>query len=235
MPQRIPSFTDRILTRSLPRFTGNLVCDSFRSVEEADTSDHKPVQGLFTLVTGLGAADILVEEAVEAFVHNVPALQELGLVLEVVCFNIKCHNLAEMDDSIFGGGSDPFVLFTTDPPELLATDREIKSTTIAHNLNPDWAQEEVVIPLLTRDLDGIARHAHLLISVWDYDQTKRNDLIGVHSVAMKDVVDACSRDEGRGFHVSSEPLLHNGLVMGHITCSLKIRCKGDAKGSFETK
>ena len=50
--KRLPSFTDRILTRSLPRFASMLTLHSFCSMEEADTSDHKPVKASFTVQVG---------------------------------------------------------------------------------------------------------------------------------------------------------------------------------------
>jgi len=58
--KRLPSFTDRILSTSLPAFNENLVCDRFFSCEEVITSDHKPVIGLFTLETTNGLHDIMV-------------------------------------------------------------------------------------------------------------------------------------------------------------------------------
>lgn len=46
---RLPSYTDRVLYRSLPMFETHLKVDSFTSVEAALSSDHKPVQARFRL------------------------------------------------------------------------------------------------------------------------------------------------------------------------------------------
>jgi phosphatidylinositol-bisphosphatase len=47
--QRIPSFCDRILYKSLPSRDGRLACKSFTGVPEIATSDHKPVHAEFEI------------------------------------------------------------------------------------------------------------------------------------------------------------------------------------------
>lgn len=44
-------------------------------------------------------------------------------VLRLLVSNLKGYDLEEMDSQLFGGGSDPYILFTTDPPSLLLTKR----------------------------------------------------------------------------------------------------------------
>lgn len=50
--------------------------------------------------------------------------------------------LAEMDLEVFGGLSDPFIIITADPPQIIPKDkhgdREIKSSTIYRSINPVW-------------------------------------------------------------------------------------------------
>jgi len=70
-------------------------------------------------------------------------------------------------------------------------------------------------------LDGLSHNAHILISVWDYDKTKNNDLIGVAVVAFRDIIDSfCA---GSNSLPISETLLQNGLVMGKFSASIKLR------------
>ena len=148
--KRIPSYTDRVLTRSLPRFQSHLELLSFISLEDVETSDHKPVKASFAVRVGGGAAQISVETAAEPFAADAVALRDKGLLLELVLTGMKGANLAAMDSEIFGGGSDPFVIVTADPPQIVAGRREPRSSVITHNLNPDWGDEELVVPLLTK-------------------------------------------------------------------------------------
>ena len=69
----------------------------------------------------------------------------------------------------------------------------------------------------------------MLLSCWDYDKTKSNDLIGVAAIALGDIIDAWSLGQGPLF--VDEPLLQNGLVMGRVSASVSIRCAGAATAS----
>lgn len=46
-------------------------------------------------------------------------------------------NLAEMDSALFGGGSDPYVVLSADPREILAG-KKLRTPAITHELNPVW-------------------------------------------------------------------------------------------------
>ncbi len=46
-PQRVPSYCDRILYKSLPGVRKNLKLGGFQCVESISTSDHKPVMASF--------------------------------------------------------------------------------------------------------------------------------------------------------------------------------------------
>ncbi|CAN0473260.1 unnamed protein product, partial [Ascophyllum nodosum] len=48
-PKRVPSFTDRILWKSLPGHAPNLELQNFASFPEITSSDHKPVHATFTV------------------------------------------------------------------------------------------------------------------------------------------------------------------------------------------
>jgi len=56
--------------------------------------------------------------------------------------------------------------------------------------------------------------------VWDYDKTKNNDLIGVASVSLRDIVDSFAL--GKALAVA-EPLLQNGLHMGTFSANISLR------------
>jgi hypothetical protein len=81
--KRIPSYTDRVLFKSLPAFTQNLKLISFQSCEDVPSSDHKPVVTAFTVKTTDGGHSIVLNTAGDGAVFDL--------------FEMKGINLAEMD------------------------------------------------------------------------------------------------------------------------------------------
>ena len=74
---------------------------------------------------------------------------------------------------------------TADPDALMASPF-VQSSIIKHTLNPEWpAEEKMKIPLLSNDVDGMSRNGHLFLSVWDYDMTNEDDLIGLCRIPLQ--------------------------------------------------
>jgi hypothetical protein len=84
-PKRIPSFTDRILFKSLPGFREKITAESFESCEHAASSDHKPVRASFQIETTGGAKGI----------HVKPEQRAHG------AFTLQVSNLRASDNCIF--------------------------------------------------------------------------------------------------------------------------------------
>ena len=61
-PQRIPSYCDRVLWKSMPAWAHRLQQTSLLSVPEVSTSDHKPVVATFSLELSRSRALIQKEE-----------------------------------------------------------------------------------------------------------------------------------------------------------------------------
>mmetsp|Transcript_23470 Transcript_23470/g.34446 ORF Transcript_23470/g.34446 Transcript_23470/m.34446 type:complete len:481 (+) Transcript_23470:109-1551(+) len=112
--KRLPSFTDRILSTSLPAFNENLVCDRFFSCEEVITSDHKPVIGLFTLETTNGLHDIMAYSVANC--NHLQLRYTMNTTFRLK--NLSARNLSEMDSVLFGGGSDPYLVLSADPADV---------------------------------------------------------------------------------------------------------------------
>lgn len=178
-PQRYPAYTDRILYHSFIGFKNDLIFKNFDSIELIDTSDHKPVCAKFELYTRNIYDDIKVT-------MNGNKLKTLTLKLK----NLKCNNLSELDLAVFGGGSDPYIILSTDPIELINNSKTniLKSTCIDHNLNPEWDKNEFLqIEFVSNDVDSLSNNAHLIIQVWDKDNITEDDLIGCAVVSLKTI------------------------------------------------
>lgn len=216
--KRCPSFTDRILHRSMPHFERNLVSKTFISFENLTTSDHKPVRGEFSLKLTKGSKDILVSKAVQEHLdsNNISKIIQSKRGIEIVISKMKAKNLAEMDVRIagMGGLSDPYIVVTSDPTNLIATNKVIQSSIVKHNINPEWPLDETIrVPLVTNDLEGLSRNGHLLLSVWDYDFSNDDDLIGLCRIPMDTIVKAFRAGKPLALN---EMVYENGEIQGQI-------------------
>jgi len=223
--KRVPSFTDRILHRSMPHFESNLVVQSFRSFENLTTSDHKPVRAAFNLALTHGTKDILVPATVQDQLHNnsISKIIREKTGFELTIGKMRGKNLAEMDVEIgfgLGGGSDPYIVVTSDPAELIATKKPLRSSIIKHNVNPVWPMDEIIrVPILTNDLEGVSRNGHLMLSVWDYDMSNSDYLIGICRIPFDKLIAAFK--EGKKYKFD-EDVYDNGEIQGKISGEIAI-------------
>lgn len=232
-PKRIPSYTDRILYKSLPIFQNNIKNLYFESCEHAISSDHKPVRAGFEININKGKQDILIPRNLLNYNGKI-SKKTSGLrtdvsLLRMVFSDLKGENLEEMDSAVFGGGSDPYIIITTDPSELLLykgilkTNYEgMKSSIIYHNLNPIW-KEEMNITLGSIDLKNLSRNASIIISVWDYDRSNADDLIGITTIPIRDILKQ---------HSFSLPYTFNNTLYSNTEIMGKISGKIEVQGSF---
>jgi hypothetical protein len=150
-------------------------------------------------------------------------------MLHLTLHHLQGYDLEEMDTAMFGGGSDPYLIVTTDPPSLLMTKQKItfesdgvKSSVIKHSLHPIW-KDELDLTLCSIDLDGLSKNASLIISVWDEDVMSADDLIGVMTIPMQAIISALSLDRRTDIsqsvarYVFNEAIRCNSEVMGRLS------------------
>ena len=204
--KRLPSYTDRILYKSLPGFASQLLVDGFESVEAMTSSDHKPVRAFFRLETSLGALGIATLDSGEAS-------------FQIRVHNLRGHNLKEMDLEMFGGLSDPYLVAFTDPTALINQKRSrVKTDIVTHNINPEW-NDALILEIATTDYDGLKDNAHLFLAVWDHDITKNDDLIGVLALSFRDMLDFFH--DKKPFHFR-EYILNNSLRCGEVSGTIEV-------------
>ena len=179
--KRLPSFTDRVLTRSMPAFKGSLRSESFTSGEEATSSDHKPVMAVYTLKTYGGLRGIMAYSS--NFVTQTFPRYTTNTTYRLK--NLRGYHLAEMDSALFGGGSDPYMVLSADPHQILMG-KKLRTSAITHELNPVW-KDTIEFRLATNDIEGLSQNAHLFLSVWDYDVTNEDDLIGTLTIPLREI------------------------------------------------
>lgn len=236
---RLPSFTDRILYKSMAAFSDNLHNTFFHSCEATTSSDHKAVMAGFTINVTAGAAGINClnptedhQRRIKIMKHNRKLLRKASC-LNISMSNLKGHALKEMDAKIFGvgGKSDPYICISSDPPDLLCSERggdkykasmaavSIQNKPVLHSLDPVW-KDALSIRLASIDLQGLTDNASLIMSVWDYDRTNHDDLIGVCTFPLRDIIAAKRENKSYDFKKS---ILAQSLITGEISGTITVQ------------
>lgn len=189
-PQRVSSWCDRILYKSLPSCEGNIVVKSYEAISKSSTSDHKPVRAAFeialepprTTFTPLPASSF-------DKIPTYPVLTVSSLVGE---------NLLALD---YTGFSDPYCTFFTDLGMWAGTDA-IRSTTsptiapktdwVVQNLNPKW-KDIIEMKIAAKSPADLGR-AHLIIALQDHDDLSLDDRLGQGVIALGKIAEAGGKE-----------------------------------------
>ena len=241
--QRIPSYCDRVLWKSMPPLAALVEQTRYVSLPEVTTSDHKPVLAEFNVQPTETVFEVVAPpRTTSGFAVLAPLFSPRGLVGGspssprggdggvrrnisgrranrgarpsgpplIRITHLELSNLMDMD---MGGGSDPYCIFFTNPPGLLADDRHAPVTTVK-NVKPKQRNTQLDSSTVTIDMPmervstvgGAASvtwsdkempllrpkgvppvklpFVTLIIAVYDWDRVGVDDLLGVALVPL---------------------------------------------------
>jgi hypothetical protein len=161
--QRIPSYCDRILWRSASFLENHLAQVEFASVPQCTSSDHTPVRAVF---------DVRLHTPVVA---ELKAPSPLTLVFS----GLKMSNIPRLD---LLSESDPYIVFHTNPPGLLAS--AYKSSVKWNKKNAVWNQGDLPELILNVSSPSDLARIDLIMTVWDSDPLMSDEFIGMCSISL---------------------------------------------------
>mmetsp|Transcript_5070 Transcript_5070/g.12091 ORF Transcript_5070/g.12091 Transcript_5070/m.12091 type:complete len:1346 (+) Transcript_5070:226-4263(+) len=208
--QRVPSYTDRILFKSSPNLSDNLVQYAYEPCVDFVTSDHKPVRGAFSIVP-----------------NDVVTPFNVDCKFRLTFSQMECSDLPEADVS---GTSDPYIKFIWDSIGMAEDnntfnfnfwqrgDRFPKTAYKRKTLNPKW--EDKTMTLVTSGHE-INVNATLFLAVYDYDFLSDDDILGSLPLSMQQLV-AMKPMESSKEVLFDRPLERCGKFAGRIKFKLEI-------------
>jgi hypothetical protein len=157
-PQRVSSWCDRVLWKSLPGFVDDVKQVAYSAHPSVITSDHKPVSAAFEIALRPVAPIV-------PFPTDVPVNNLRGPLIRIT--KLAGKGLLGMDVS---GKSDVYALFFADRdlrgPKV---GKPPRSSTIRQTIDPIWPDEHVDTMRISASTFADLAHAHLFIVLMDRD------------------------------------------------------------------
>ena len=209
--KRLPSYTDRVLWRSMPGVEDLISLRQFSSSPEVCTSDHKPVSATFAIHCPPRPA-----------VAYDPCRSP-----EIWITNLRGERLVPMD---FNGKSDPYVRFYSHPPDMLRVrsrhghikrghKKKVCPQTFRKNatLTPRWDDAEVPAMLVAQTNRDDVNRLSIILALFDWDLTSQDDLMGQICIPCSEFSVA-----GRPVHFGPLPLALHGRSAGTVEFDIEM-------------
>ncbi|KAH7474199.1 Phosphatidylinositol 3,4,5-trisphosphate 5-phosphatase 2B [Phytophthora ramorum] len=198
--ERVPSYCDRVLYKSLPGLRTNIKLQRFSCFEAIATSDHKPVAAAFHVARAPSISSGTAEK---------PTLVEM--------VDLAGKDLLGLD---LAGLSDPYVKFYSAPSNAVQVDANgshPSTTTISNTCSPKWRDDQVPKLHVLCDQERDVKRVHLTLVVMDYDATSKDDLMGVASLSLDKFCQGRPR-----FMPFEVPVVLHGKAAGTITGKIRV-------------
>eukprot|EP00754_Rhynchopus_humris_P034200 Rhum_TRINITY_DN15544_c0_g1::Rhum_TRINITY_DN15544_c0_g1_i1::g.161178::m.161178/K15909/SHIP2, INPPL1; phosphatidylinositol-3,4,5-trisphosphate 5-phosphatase 2 len=192
--QRIPSWCDRVLWKSLSNEVATQ--EDYTSVQSVMTSDHRPVYTVFRVQV----RNQFIPRSIISPLTSPPSSRALE-VLDVQPksrFIIRQFAGHDLDSADPNGFSDPYVIFLS---RVLLEQYQTKVQ--LRTLHPVW--DDVQVPALYATFDEVdyLETEYIFFSVYDWDRTSQDDPLGQGHLSLKGLCDGrvhnfCVRTLGAG-------------------------------------
>ena len=120
--------------------------------------------------------------------------------------------------------SDPYVVVSTFPPQLKAAAVAVRTETIGQTLNPRW-ESTPVLSLRAGDLPTLVSAGCVRLSVFDYDATSSDDLIGYVEFSMAELVASAAKATD-GIVAFKRGVVGFGHVRGALSGKIEVNLPG---------
>eukprot|EP00039_Didymoeca_costata_P001178 m.50393 g.50393 ORF g.50393 m.50393 type:complete len:579 (-) comp10667_c0_seq2:163-1899(-) len=214
---RIPSYCDRVLLKSLPGYKDKIDQIMYQSCKEYVSSDHKPIRAGFSI---------------KEYHRSLPAKPKHRCFKVVLSdIHITLEGKAALADGK-GNQPDPYLKVLSDPPLYVQDDdgRKPRSKVVKNSVDADLGELEFWLLASEEEL----KHCHLILVAMDSD-VGADDAIGSLSIP----ADKISKDPSNPLTVSyndSDPdtyFAFNGQKAGTMSFKIHMRLveKTEAKAS----
>lgn len=204
-PQRVSSWCDRVLWKSLPAYKDDVKPLSYAAHPSVTTSDHKPVHASFEI-------SVRPVPPIIPFPVDAPTESLRGPIVKIT--NLKGHNLLGMDVS---GKSDVYCLFYSDRAlRGPRANKPPKTATIRQTIDPVWGDEHIDSMRISASNANDLAYAHLLIVVMDKD-VDADDRMGQAVLSLQEAA-----NPSRGTVPFDVPVTKAGRQYGTLTGSIEV-------------
>ncbi|GAM21486.1 hypothetical protein SAMD00019534_046610 [Acytostelium subglobosum LB1] len=146
--QRVPSWCDRVLHKSLP-YSQPITCVQYNSAPEIQTSDHTPVYGVY-----------------HAFIQRpcLPVPQSLIQPLKIYLTDLRAENLELNDEDV---APSAFLAINTSA----FVEQAFETTPQSKRTNPVWGDMPPIVPGIHKR--SYLENQHLFVTIYDEDDSNK--------------------------------------------------------------
>lgn len=186
LTQRVSSYCDRVLVKSLPAYAGDAKCVAYRGHPAVATSDHKPVSAAFEVIC---RPVVPPRVPLPASISSSPAAAVAEWRAPMLRFTkLSGSGLIGMD---YSGKSDVYALFYSDRElRSVKTGKTPRTSVQRQTVAPVWADDAVEQMKIDAAGPADLTASHVQIVLMDRDVGNADDRMGQAILPLKNVAAA---------------------------------------------